>query len=100
MFLGQNVVSLVRNTTIVWQKHHGNWSETIHIRHCQNTPYIRRPQLTPEKTSAHPMSRDVVQLWSCGRCGDTFRSEKAAKQHQGKRVREPMTPLSALLAGF
>jgi len=46
------------------------------------------------------MSHDVVQLWACCRCGDTFRSEKAAKQHQGKRVREPTTPLSALLAGF
>ena len=46
------------------------------------------------------MPRDVVQLWACGRCGDTFRSEKAAKQHQGKRVREPMTPLATLLTGW
>ena len=27
-------------------------------------------------------------------------SEKAAKQHQGKRVREHMTPLAELLAGW
>jgi uncharacterized C2H2 Zn-finger protein len=45
------------------------------------------------------MPQEGVQLWACGRCSATFRSEKAAKQHQGKRIREPMTPLAALLAG-